>query len=89
MIKVNALTCPKCGDTIYSRARHDFRNCTCCGIFIDGGFDYMKCGGKLIKQAKVIKLQIEATKKELYNDWNTKKDLFGRIKGVKHESRKN
>ena len=38
---VNAIQCPRCGDTIYSRTRHDYRSCSCGSVSIDGGFDYM------------------------------------------------
>ena len=39
-IKVIAVKCPECGDLIYSRARHDFRYCSCGEIAIDGISDY-------------------------------------------------
>ena len=79
MITVNAIKCPKCGDTIYSRARHDCRPCSCGNVYIDGGFDYIRLGGDIT--VKVIKVKIKATRKELHNDWNTFGDKFGLIKG--------
>lgn len=36
-IKVSAVKCLECKDTIYSRANHDFHRCTCGLIFVDGG----------------------------------------------------
>lgn len=84
MLKVNAIICPKCGDTIYSRAKHDFRNCSCKGCFIDGGLDYIRMGGIKTKNVKVFKLKIEATAKELYDDWNLHGKKYGLIRG-KHE----
>jgi len=80
-MKINAVQCYKCGDIIFSRARHDFRRCTCGEIFIDGGFDLVRVGGMEIEKIKSIQIKISATKKELYNDWSKRKDMFGIIKG--------
>ena len=76
-MKINAVICPICKDTIYSRARHDFRTCKCNGIFVDGGFDYLRIGGN--KTPEIIEIEINVTKKELYNDWNYHIDKYGRI----------
>ena len=76
MIKVTAIYCERCNSIIYSRARHDCRSCNCGTIFIDGGFDYIRVGGK-VDNKNFIHLEINATKKELYQDWNISKDKFG------------
>jgi hypothetical protein len=79
--KVNAMQCLHCGDIIYSCATHDFRSCTCGKCYIDGGFDYVR-GGGTPNEFKFLKKYINATKKELYDDWNTldKKRKYGCIK---------
>ena len=41
----NAARCLKCGDVIESKHRHDFVWCKCGEIFVDGGLDYVRCGG--------------------------------------------
>jgi len=46
MSKVNAAHCKECGSYIISLHRHDFRECKCGSIFVDGGFDYFRWGGK-------------------------------------------
>lgn len=33
-MKINALQCGKCGDIIFSRARHDMRFCSCGAVLI-------------------------------------------------------
>jgi hypothetical protein len=38
--------CLKCNDIIESMHRHDFVWCSCGNIFIDGGNDYMRFGGR-------------------------------------------
>jgi hypothetical protein len=43
----NRARCKKCNDIIESKYRHDFVNCTCGAIFLDGGNDYWRCGGDL------------------------------------------
>lgn len=45
-MKVVAIVCPKCHDVVWSRHRHDFRECKCGRNYIDGGRDYTRCGGK-------------------------------------------
>jgi len=84
MMTIKALRCPLCGDAVYSRARHDMRYCSCKSISADGGFDYTKISydtEKLgDKQPTWIDVTVDATKKELYHDWNTGADKFGLIK---------
>lgn len=46
MIFRNAAECRLCGDTIESVHRHDFKYCKCGEIFVDGGKEYIRCGGK-------------------------------------------
>lgn len=41
----NAARCRKCGDEIESRHRHDWVQCSCRAIFVDGGRDYLRAGG--------------------------------------------
>lgn len=43
----NSAQCAKCGDILESKHRHDFVVCSCQSIFIDGGLDYVRYGGKL------------------------------------------
>lgn len=80
-MKINAIQCLDCKIILFSRCRHDFRSCTCGNIAIDGGFDYTKITGYPDK-IKHLTLSIATTKKELYDDWNLKKDKFGTIKIV-------
>ena len=42
MIIQNAATCLSCGDFIVSKHRHDFVECTCGAIAVDGGQDYLR-----------------------------------------------
>ena len=79
MLTVNAICCPKCGDTIYSRARHDFHGCTCGSIFIDGGRDYMKVSAapEIFAQLKTIKLELDVTDMQLYEDWAKGYNVYG------------
>lgn len=81
MTTVNAIECPECEDIIYSRARHDFRSCSCGKCHIDGGFDYMKVAAEpeLFNKIKEHKIEVDATRSELYDDWNKRIDKYGRI----------
>lgn len=77
-MKVNAIKCLDCGDTVFSRARHDFRWCSCKKCAIDGGFEYTKIN--FIIPPEQVEIEIEQTKKELYDDWNYSINKFGLIK---------
>lgn len=43
MVKIK---CLKCNDIIKSYHVHDFKWCSCKNIFIDGGDEYLRYGGK-------------------------------------------
>ncbi len=81
--KVDAILCFSCLDTVYSRARHDFRSCSCGNVSIDGGFDYTKISwrpGSLFEQFNV---EVIASKQQLWNDWSTGADIYGVIPNSK------
>lgn len=42
----NKAQCKKCGTIIESTFRHDFVECKCGAIFVDGGRDYQRWGGE-------------------------------------------
>ena len=41
---MNKARCEKCKTTIESTYRHDFVQCACGAIFVDGGNEYFRCG---------------------------------------------
>ena len=82
-MQVNAIVCKGCGDTVYSRARHDMHFCTCGLVAIDGGREYVKLCGEP-ENYKLIKLEVKATNKQLVDDWNYQINKYGLIKGTKH-----
>ena len=79
MLTVHAIQCPECLNLIFSRARHDFRTCECGSTSVDGGFDYQKVSFKSVPP-KPVKVKVKATKKQLFDDWNQKKDKYGLIR---------
>ena len=44
MILHNRVRCKKCNDVIESKSRHDFVECSCGSVFVDGGHDYIRGG---------------------------------------------
>lgn len=40
----NAIKCNACGDVIESTYTHDFVQCSCGRVFVDGGHDYLRRG---------------------------------------------
>ena len=47
--------CPKCGDIIQSKYRHDFQKCKCGACFVDGGDDYTRLGGQDDAMPELVK----------------------------------
>lgn len=81
--RVWTIICPQCKVELYSRARHDFRHCGCSfGTFVDGGFSgYIRYGGKNLEALRnsFHYRYVNATKRELYDDWNERKNKYGVI----------
>ncbi len=80
-MQVNAIQCPKCKDVVFSRARHDYHHCTCGGISIDGGFDYLRYGWNPEFKPDDIKhiiLELPLTRQEIYDDYNKRIDKYGK-----------
>lgn len=82
MIVVKCIYCSGCKQTIYSRAHHDMRTCKCGNCSVDGGFDHFRylvnpelpVGTVLLKS-----VSLEATKGDLWWDWNLNENKFGVI----------
>jgi hypothetical protein len=45
LILLNKAKCRVCGDEIISTHRHDYKECSCGSIMVDGGKDYLRRGG--------------------------------------------
>jgi hypothetical protein len=80
---VYALRCSKCGDVIFSRARHDFNSCTCTSLSIDGGLDYTKVAFDPkfiagIDSLVRLELRLPVSVSDLYQDWNKSIDKWGK-----------
>lgn len=49
------IRCTKCNTVLESKHRHDFVKCSCDnGTFVDGGNDYIRCGGKDLRYIEHI-----------------------------------
>ena len=83
-MKINAIKCTKCGDTIFSRANHDFARCSCGAIAIDGGQTNKYYGiNAEPDDMEGAEFELDVTLKELYDDWNYGRDKYGLIKETK------
>lgn len=76
--RIQTVTCPSCGEEIYSRARHDYRACKCGAITVDGGFDYLKYSWADVKPV-VRTRYIAVSQVHLYRDWNNRLNKYGVI----------
>lgn len=53
----NVIECLECGMILVSFNRHDYKTCSCRNeTFIDGGSDYLRCGGINLDKVKVLKI---------------------------------
>lgn len=52
----NAAKCHDCGVTVESKHRHDFQECECGNIFVDGGLDYLRRGWKYAERIEDLSL---------------------------------
>jgi hypothetical protein len=79
--RVWTITCPQCGVEMYSRAHYDYRTCGC-GTMVDGGFSgYIRYGWPSTFPKPEPKTRyINATRHELYDDWNKHRNKFGIVK---------
>ena len=84
MILANAAKCTKCGDEIYSSSRHDFTECKCKNIFVDGGQAYIRHGFSdkeyyIDRSICISELEFETCMSAL--DWcdDTKRNNLGRV----------
>lgn len=88
-MEVLGVKCPYCKEIIYSRARHDFRRCSCGNIFVDGGKEYLKYGGENIENIKFFKIELDnIEEKDLLKDWLNFKEKYGKIKPWKQNKMK-
>lgn len=80
-MNIRAIKCTNCGDTIYSRANHDYMTCTCGKCSIDGGQDseyyWVSADADYVEDAT---FEMDTTLQELYDDWNEGTDKLGRKK---------
>lgn len=51
------LKCMQCNKILVSFHRHDFKSCGCPNdTIIDGGYDYLRCGGKDLKKIQILRI---------------------------------
>lgn len=55
-IKLNMVKCRKCDTVIRSYHRHDFRECPCGAVFVDGGSWYSRVGGNADDWEGLVKM---------------------------------
>ena len=53
VILINRARCVKCNQVVESETRHHFASCRCGQMFVDGGTDYLRRGGKFIEESWV------------------------------------
>ena len=67
---IDAVECLRCGDTMYSRSKHDMRACYCGDVHITAVSE---------KRSKKTRIKVDVTESQLYDDWNNRVDKYGLI----------
>lgn len=53
----NIIQCLQCNWVLVSNYRHDYKTCDCLNqAMIDGGYDYLRCGGKDMSKIQVLRV---------------------------------
>lgn len=94
MIVQNAVVCNNCNDFIVSKHVHDFVECKCGAIFVDGGQEYLRRGGSALTRGTYTDLSWELPE-ELYREcgdaaeeaYNTGRNRFGIANAVMRKLR--
>ena len=80
--------CKTCNNTVFSRARHDFRTCRCwqdkskrTGVAVDGGRDYSRVSLEKYFKGEQVEIEVHLLTHELYDDWNHRHDRWGLHEG--------
>lgn len=73
----NALRCKHCGDVIESKSVHDFKQCSCGAIFVDGGCEYLRRGFKTSPEEDLIDLSEYADVPGYHVEYQSKLYSFG------------
>lgn len=80
----NKAECRECRDVIESKSVHDYRSCKCGAIFVDGGREYLRRGGKSLDLIK----DLSETIQQPANEWlgeELAKTLLGAGLGGRYE----
>ena len=89
LVLKNSIRCKKCNSILESKSTHDFNWCDCKSIFIDGGFDYCRYGGKgldyienlsvIIDEETISEVTMQETDTELFFEFTGKKYSFSKL----------
>tara|TARA_R110002074_G_scaffold375913_1_gene552689 strand:- start:117 stop:374 length:258 start_codon:yes stop_codon:yes gene_type:complete len=79
-MKLKAIHCLSCNDAVYSRAEHDFRECSCGSVNADGGRTYFKHDTVPGAIFDIVEVDVPTSLNDLYDDWSTMIDNYGIIK---------
>jgi hypothetical protein len=62
----SSVTCLECGEVLVSYHRHDYKTCSCeQGTMIDGGLEYLRCGGKDLAKVQTNTLYDDAPHEQI------------------------
>ena len=79
-MKIKAIFCKNCEDTVFSRTIEDLRECSCGSVSVDGGQKYTKFYTTPNAKYKKTNLELDISYETLYDDWYSMIDRYGVIK---------
>jgi hypothetical protein len=89
----NQAKCRNCGDVIFSSHVHDYVECSCGAVMVDGGNEYLRCGWN--KPSDFIDMSLTMDKedfdailsytKEMYKSRNELGILYGVMRAIRDQ----
>lgn len=86
-MRIKAIVCEGCGDTVYSRTEEDWRECNCGAVSTTGGQAYTKYEMHEKTSYKKVIINVDTSAEILYNDWKDMLDVYGLIRGQRPPER--
>jgi hypothetical protein len=85
MIVVNRIQCLNCGDIITSQHRHDYVECSCGKVAVDGGHEYLRRTGSEYREMSLNRYSSFEDIRENFVRYNSKENAYILLKDMSDE----
>ena len=85
MIIVNRIQCLNCGDIITSQHRHDYVECSCGKVAVDGGHEYLRRTGSEYREMSLNRYSSFEDIRENFVRYDSKEKVYTFLKDMSDE----